>query len=84
VSWRRIVNVPKRGVGDTSVAKLAGFAGQRGISFGEAVSEAGEAGVGGKAGKALEDPGDLLVELRGQMAVPDWSTRTGMPWPRDR
>jgi DNA helicase II / ATP-dependent DNA helicase PcrA len=24
VSWRRIVNVPKRGVGETSVARLAG------------------------------------------------------------
>jgi DNA helicase II / ATP-dependent DNA helicase PcrA len=71
VSWRRIVNVPKRGVGDTSVAKLSGFAGQRGISFGDAVAEAGEAGVGGKAGKSLEDLADLLTELRSQMAVPD-------------
>ena len=71
VSWRRIVNVPKRGVGDTSVAKLAGFAGQRGISFGDSVAEAGEAGVGGKAGKALEDLADLLAELRSRMAVPD-------------
>jgi len=58
-------------VGDTSVAKLSGFASQRGISFGEAVAEAGEAGVGGKAGKALEDLADLLDELRGSMAVPD-------------
>jgi len=71
VSWRRIVNVPKRGVGDTSVAKLSGFAGRRGGSFGDAVAEAGEAGIGGKAGKALEDLADLLVELRAQMAVPD-------------
>jgi DNA helicase II / ATP-dependent DNA helicase PcrA len=70
VSWRRIVNVPKRGVGDTSVAKLSGFAGQRGVSFGEAVAEAGEAGIGGKAGKALEDLADLLDELRSHMAVP--------------
>jgi DNA helicase-2/ATP-dependent DNA helicase PcrA len=71
VSWRRIVNVPKRGVGDTSVAKLSGLAGRLGISFGEAVAEAGEAGVGGKAGKALEELADLLVELRASMAVPD-------------
>jgi DNA helicase-2/ATP-dependent DNA helicase PcrA len=70
ISWRRIVNVPKRGVGDTSVAKLSGFAGQRGISFGEAVAEAGEAGVGGKAGTSLEELADLLAELRTQMAVP--------------
>ena len=70
VSWRRIVNVPKRGVGDTSVAKLSGFAGQRGISFGDAVAEAGEAGIGGKAGKSLEDLADLLADLRSQMALP--------------
>jgi len=77
VSWRRIVNVPKRGVGETSVAKLAGFAGQRGVSFGEAVAEAGEAGVGGKAGKALEDLADLLAELRDHMAVPDLVDENG-------
>ena len=77
VSWRRIVNVPKRGVGDQSVAKLAGFAGQRGLSFGDAVAEAGEAGVGGKAGKALEDLADLLDELRAQMAVPDLVDASG-------
>ncbi len=77
VSWRRIVNVPKRGVGDTSVAKLAGFAGQRGLSFGGAVAEAGEAGVGGKAGKALEDLADLLAELRDLMAVPDLVDENG-------
>ena len=71
VSWRRIVNVPKRGVGDTSVAKLAGWAGQRGVSFGEAVSEAGEAGIGGKAGVSLEALADLLADLRRQMAVPE-------------
>ena len=71
VSWRRIVNVPKRGVGDTSVAKLAGFASQRGTSFGDAVADAGEAGVGGKAGKALEDLADLLGELRAHMALPE-------------
>ena len=70
VSWRRIVNVPKRGVGDTSVAKLSGFAGQRGMSFGDAVADAGEAGIGGKAGKSLEDLADLLAELRAHMAVP--------------
>ncbi len=77
VSWRRIVNVPKRGVGDQSVAKLSGFAGRRGISFGEAVADAGDAGVGGKAGKALEDLADLLAELRAHMAVPELVDENG-------
>lgn len=70
VGWRRIVNVPKRGVGDTSVAKLAGWSGGRGLSFGEAVAHADDAGVGGKAGKALIDLSALLDDLRAQMAVP--------------
>jgi len=71
VSWRRIVNVPKRGVGETSVAKLAGWAGQRGVSLGEAVANAGEAGLGGKAERALGDLSELLGELRDRMALPD-------------
>ena len=71
VSWRRIVNVPKRGVGDTSVAKLAGWAAGQGRSFGEAVAHAAEAGVGGKAGAALADLAALLEELRAQMSVPE-------------
>jgi DNA helicase II / ATP-dependent DNA helicase PcrA len=70
VSWRRIVNVPKRGVGETSVARLAGYAGSRGVSFGEAVAQAEEAGVGGKAGTALVQLSTFLGGLRAQMAVP--------------
>jgi DNA helicase-2/ATP-dependent DNA helicase PcrA len=57
-------------VGDTSVAKLAGWSGGRGLSFGEAVAHADDAGVGGKAGKALIDLSALLDDLRAQMAVP--------------
>ena len=70
VSWRRIVNVPKRGVGETSVAKLAGWAGTRGLSFGEAVAHADEVGIGGKAGTALAELSELLDRLRSRMAVP--------------
>ena len=70
VSWRRIVNVPKRGVGETSVAKLAGWAGTNGASFGEAVAQADQAGVGGKAGIALVQLSSFLEGLRRQMAVP--------------
>ena len=77
VSWRRIVNVPKRGVGDTSVAKLAGWAGQQGVSFGEAVADAGAAGLGGKAGKSLEDLADLMADLRSQMARPELVDENG-------
>ncbi len=70
VSWRRIVNVPKRGVGDTSVARLAIWANQNGESFGTAVAHAVEAGVGGRAAKALIGLADLLEKLRLVMLVP--------------
>jgi DNA helicase-2/ATP-dependent DNA helicase PcrA len=77
VSWRRIVNVPKRGVGETSVAKLAGWSGQRGESFGEAVRRADRAGVSGKAGGALVELSALLDDLRHRMAVPDLVDENG-------
>ncbi|MDQ4106469.1 MAG: UvrD-helicase domain-containing protein, partial [Actinomycetota bacterium] len=51
-SLERIVNVPKRGLGATSVAKLQEYARHNGISLYEALSEAGEAGLTGKAQKA--------------------------------
>ena len=33
VSWKRIVNTPRRGVGDTSVAKIDAYAGGAGVPF---------------------------------------------------
>ncbi|MGD0394210.1 MAG: UvrD-helicase domain-containing protein [Acidimicrobiales bacterium] len=70
VSWRRIVNVPKRGVGETSVAKLSGWAGSRDLSFGDAVAHAEEVGIGGKAGRALVGLSELLEGMRSRMAAP--------------
>jgi DNA helicase-2/ATP-dependent DNA helicase PcrA len=40
VSWRRVVNTPKRGVGDTSVNKVSAHAQGAGITFREALSRA--------------------------------------------
>jgi DNA helicase-2/ATP-dependent DNA helicase PcrA len=77
VSWRRIVNVPKRGVGETSVAKLAGWSGRLGVSFGEAVARADEAGVSGKAAAALVELAALLDRLRQRMAVPELVDENG-------
>jgi DNA helicase-2/ATP-dependent DNA helicase PcrA len=71
ISWRRIVNVPKRGVGETSVAKLAGWAGRHGSSFGEAVAQADDAGLSGKAATGLVELSSLLTELRPRMAQPE-------------
>ncbi len=70
ISWRRIVNVPKRGVGDTSVAKLSGWSGSRGLSFGDAVACAVEVGIGGRAGRSLMELSELLDGLRARMITP--------------
>jgi DNA helicase-2/ATP-dependent DNA helicase PcrA len=64
VSLKRVANTPRRGVGETSVAKLDAFAASAGISFGAAIDRAEEAGVGGKALTGLRSFRVLLDELR--------------------
>ena len=64
VSARRIVNVPKRGIGDTSVARLAAWAQVEHVSFSEAIDRAEEAGLSGKALKGAEQLSKTLAELR--------------------
>jgi len=49
VSLKRVLNVPRRGVGDTSVARLDAWAASKGVPFGDALAHAREAGVTGKA-----------------------------------
>ncbi|MGB5755834.1 MAG: DNA helicase PcrA [Acidimicrobiales bacterium] len=53
VSVKRIVNAPKRGVGDTSVGKIDAFAKLHGMSFTEGLRRAADAGVSGKALKGI-------------------------------
>ena len=64
VSARRIVNVPKRGIGDTSVARLAAWAQVEHVPFSEAIDRAAEAGLTGKALKGAEQLSKTLTELR--------------------
>ncbi|HET6965008.1 MAG TPA: DNA helicase PcrA [Acidimicrobiales bacterium] len=64
VSFKRIVNVPKRGVGDTSIDRLDRWARSRNVPFAEAVESAEEAGVTGKALGGLRRLEELLAEFR--------------------
>ncbi|MDQ1518964.1 MAG: ATP-dependent helicase UvrD/PcrA [Actinomycetota bacterium] len=64
VSWKRIVNTPRRGVGDTSVAKVDAYAQARGVTFRDAIGDAAMAGVSGKALGGLRD----LIDLMGEVA----------------
>lgn len=68
VSLKRVLNVPKRRIGDTSVAKLDAFAATQGIGFLEALRRADEAGVSGPAARGIEQFIDLLDGLRATLA----------------
>jgi DNA helicase-2/ATP-dependent DNA helicase PcrA len=63
VSWKRIVNTPKRGVGDTSVNKVSSYAQGAGVTFREALQAAATAGVTGRALGSIADLLDLLDEV---------------------
>ena len=54
VSVKRVLNVPKRGVGDGSVAKLDALARADGITFVEAMRSAQDAGLTGAAARGVE------------------------------
>ena len=63
VSVKRVLNVPKRGVGDASIAKLDAFAAAEGVGFLGALRRADEAGVTGPATRGIASFVDLLDEL---------------------
>jgi DNA helicase-2/ATP-dependent DNA helicase PcrA len=71
VSVKRVLNVPKRGVGDASVAKLDAFAAAEGIAFADALRRAEEAGVTGPAVRGIASFVDLLDTMGIVVADPD-------------
>lgn len=85
ISARRIVNVPRRGVGDTSVERLAAWARSTGRSFADALGHSEEAGVTGRAAKGVFALCTLLDDLRllvdegagPAVLVDEVATRTG-------
>ena len=63
VSVKRVLNVPKRGVGEGSITKLDAFAAADGITFAEALRHAQEAGLTGPAARGVESFVRLLDEM---------------------
>lgn len=63
-SARRVINEPKRGIGDTAQAKIGAYAAENGISFAEATHYAHAAGLTGKALAGAERFSFMLEELR--------------------
>ncbi len=64
VSLERIINVPKRGLGATSVGRLQEYANRQGISLYDALTEAEEAGLSGAARKACAKVHELFEGWR--------------------
>ncbi len=64
ISFRRIVNVPKRGIGQTSLLRLASAAASSRTPIGRMLEHAEEAGVSGRALKGAQELSALLRELR--------------------
>lgn len=70
VSVKRIINSPKRGVGDSSIGKLDAWASANGESFDQAVLRFDDAGVGGRAATGIEKFLVMTTEIRKLQAEP--------------
>ena len=81
VSLRRIVNVPKRAIGDKAQAMVALHADNAGVSFGRALIDASEGNVemlGARAVNAIRGFAEMMQQIR--EAMPDMRNEvTGMP-----
>lgn len=67
ISYERIVNEPKRGVGPGTVDKIRDFATTHGMSMLEASQDIMLSGVKGKAAQAVFDLATLLYNLRNRL-----------------
>ncbi|MEY4401636.1 MAG: ATP-dependent helicase PcrA [Actinomycetota bacterium] len=67
VSIRRVINVPRRGVGDTSLDKVAALAAQQSLGLSVALRRAAQAGVGGAALRGINDFISLIDSLVGEI-----------------
>jgi len=63
VSVKRVLNVPKRGVGDSTVGRVDQYATARGMAFVDALRRSDDAGVSGRAVKGIHAFLQLLDEL---------------------
>ncbi|MDQ3738665.1 MAG: UvrD-helicase domain-containing protein, partial [Actinomycetota bacterium] len=67
VSVKRVINIPKRGIGDASIAKIDAYSTDTGLSFAEALHHPAAAGVGGGSARAVTSFAELLDSLHGEI-----------------
>ncbi|MBT9405173.1 hypothetical protein KBY50_26260, partial [Salmonella enterica subsp. enterica serovar Typhimurium] len=67
---RRILNKPRRGIGDVTETAIARFAEEHGISFRDALSLPGQLGVGPKIQAAIAQLDAVLAEVTAIMLPP--------------
>lgn len=73
ISLRRIINVPKRGIGATTVEKIAEFAGSQGISIFQALHEVEQMGLSkGATNKLVE----FIDQMRGWVQLEEYLSVT--------
>ncbi len=63
VSYKRILNVPKRGIGDTSVGRVESWCRLHGVGFADGLRRVDEIGLSGRAPKAIASFVELIDEL---------------------
>ncbi|WLV25307.1 DNA helicase PcrA [Aciduricibacillus chroicocephali] len=66
ISFERVVNEPKRGIGKTTIEKLRAYAAENDISFFRAVEEVDFIGLTKKAATALDAFGQLIKDFSQQ------------------
>ena len=66
ISLRRVINVPKRGIGATSMDKVADYANQYDISIYKALESVEMIGISGKATKAAREFHTLITNYTNQ------------------
>ncbi len=65
ISLRRVVNVPRRGIGDRALEYVAGLAARDRVSFAAALARPADVpGLPARSAKAIEAFNDLITELR--------------------